>query len=356
MSTSILLRATKITGMVLALSVTKEVPAAVIRIINGDGPGEGFNDSTPAAPVAGNPGTTIGAQRLFVFQMAANQWGSLLASPVGISVQAAFDPLSCTSTGSVLGAAGALGSFANFSGAPFPDTLYHSALANSIAGRDLDTRTADIRATFNPYTSTACLSTGIRWWYGVNPPAPMPTATDRVQALFPVLLHELAHGLGFANQMTSQSGAYLMGTPPIWANFLYDLSQFRTWVEMVDDEPPGTGESGDYYRSISSTNDGNLVWSGINVVSNLSSFLGYKAKVTAYSPDEDFLAEQAGFGPAPPYPAGVTRNIILVNDGSTVVPLATPMPTTLGTLSDGCNAPFANAVQIRGNIALLDRG
>ena len=49
--------------------------AATITIINLDGAGEGFNDPTPAAPVGGNPGTTIGAQRLFVFNHAAGIWG-----------------------------------------------------------------------------------------------------------------------------------------------------------------------------------------------------------------------------------------------------------------------------------------
>ena len=58
--------------------------AATITIINLDGAGEGFNDPTPATPVGGNPGTTIGQQRLNVFQEAANIWGGLLPSAVEI--------------------------------------------------------------------------------------------------------------------------------------------------------------------------------------------------------------------------------------------------------------------------------
>ena len=46
--------------------------AATVTIINLDGSGEGFNDPTPASPVGGNPGVTIGAQRLIVFQFAAD--------------------------------------------------------------------------------------------------------------------------------------------------------------------------------------------------------------------------------------------------------------------------------------------
>jgi len=46
----------------LASLASSAFASATIVIINLDGPGEGFNDATPAAPVGGNPGTTIGAQ------------------------------------------------------------------------------------------------------------------------------------------------------------------------------------------------------------------------------------------------------------------------------------------------------
>ncbi|MFH1754901.1 MAG: hypothetical protein ABIA59_04285 [Candidatus Latescibacterota bacterium] len=42
------------------------VNATSIVINNNDGPGEGFNDPTAVSPVGGNPGTTLGAQRLSV--------------------------------------------------------------------------------------------------------------------------------------------------------------------------------------------------------------------------------------------------------------------------------------------------
>src|SRR5262245_19160713 len=74
--------------------------AATIVVVNNDGPGEGFNDPTPAAPVGGNTGTTLGAQRLIAFQHAANLWGATLDSPVTIIVRAAFDPLGPGSLGS----------------------------------------------------------------------------------------------------------------------------------------------------------------------------------------------------------------------------------------------------------------
>jgi hypothetical protein len=70
---------TVLVASALALdSLVAAAPAAAttrIIIINGDDPGEGFNDPTPAAPVGGNSGTTKGQQRLIAFQYAADLWG-----------------------------------------------------------------------------------------------------------------------------------------------------------------------------------------------------------------------------------------------------------------------------------------
>ena len=48
----------------------------------------GFTDPTPVAPVGGNPGTTLGQQRLNAFQFAANIWGSMLNSNTPITIRA----------------------------------------------------------------------------------------------------------------------------------------------------------------------------------------------------------------------------------------------------------------------------
>src|SRR5690349_17526085 len=124
----------------LALAALLAAPvahAATITIVNNDGPTEGFNDPTPVAPVGGNAGTTIGQQRLIVFQTAANIWGALLPSSVTILVNSTFDPLSCTATSGTLGSTGTVGVAANFPGALAPNTWYHYAEANRLAGADL---------------------------------------------------------------------------------------------------------------------------------------------------------------------------------------------------------------------------
>src|SRR5262245_63896613 len=94
----------------LALSVASAAPAsaATVTIVVVDPAGVGFNDPTPAVPVGGNPGTTVGQQRLIAFQFAADVWGAALDSAAEIRVQASFPALACTATTATLGSAGSI--------------------------------------------------------------------------------------------------------------------------------------------------------------------------------------------------------------------------------------------------------
>ena len=140
-------------SLLVILLVSQAVYAgATITVINVDGPGEGFNDPTAAAPVGGNSGTTLGQQRFIAFQFAANRWGETLDSNVQIFVTAAFNPLGAN----VLGSAGTIfifrdfpGLFALYPGVEFPGTWYGSALADKRAGVDLNPGFADINAQFS---------------------------------------------------------------------------------------------------------------------------------------------------------------------------------------------------------------
>src|SRR5687768_8019310 len=80
--------------------------AATIVIDNGDAAGTGFNDTTPAAPVGGNNGTTVGQQRLNAFNFAANIWGATLTSGPTITIRASWPALTCSANSGVLGSAG----------------------------------------------------------------------------------------------------------------------------------------------------------------------------------------------------------------------------------------------------------
>ena len=128
------MRAQRLGLLVLALAMAAApAHAATMTII----PGAGFSDSTPATPVGGNTGTTVGAQRLIALQYAADSWGAALSSSVEIRIDARFISLSCAAMGGTLGFAASNVSFRNFSGAPVADTWYPVALANALAGTDL---------------------------------------------------------------------------------------------------------------------------------------------------------------------------------------------------------------------------
>src|SRR5262245_40234956 len=166
--------------------------AAVITILNNDGPGEGFNDPTPRAAVGGNPALTLGDQRLFIFNHAAGIWGGLLPSAVPIIVRAQFNPQTCTPTSAVLGSAGPVTIHRDFTGAEFPGTWYHQALANKLSGMDLSPANPDINATFNLALDSGMCLGGLVWYYGID-------GNEGVNVeLLPVVLHEIGHGLGFS--------------------------------------------------------------------------------------------------------------------------------------------------------------
>src|SRR5262249_53153205 len=135
--------------LIATFASSRGVQAATITIVNLDGPGEGLNDPTAVAPVGGNSGTTLGAQRLNALQFAANLWGVRLVSSVAIAVDAHFDSLTCDNTSGILGSAAPTGIIRDFAGAPVANTWFAVALANSLAGIDLDPAHDDINATFN---------------------------------------------------------------------------------------------------------------------------------------------------------------------------------------------------------------
>jgi hypothetical protein len=230
--------------------------AATIVIQNNDGAGEGFNDPTAVAAVGGNPGTTLGAQRLNAFTYAANLWAACLQSNVTVTVRAQMNPLTCTTTSAVLGSAGTTTVHRDFAGAPVAATWYCQALANSRAGVDLDPGNPDINATFNSNLngSAGCLS-GTKWYYGYdqNPPA---GDIDFVS----VVVHEIGHGLGFQTFVSLSTGAKFNGF-----NDTYMLK-----LDRLGASPSDYPSMSDAQRVSASTSDPNLRWVG--------------AAVTAYQP------------------------------------------------------------------------
>ena len=308
---------------------------STITIVNVDQGHEGFNDPTPVAPVGGNPGTTLGSQRLIAFQHAANLWGSKLDSDVNIRVQASFDPLgACDAFSGILGAAGTIQIVSDFPGAALPSTWYPTALANRLAGLDLipgppGSLADDIVAFFNSdLDNPVCLgSTG--WYYGLD-----NNHGSNID-LVAVLLHELGHGLGFQTFVDKASGEQPLGLGDIYSEYILDTSTGLTWNQMTDAE-----------RAASAINTRNVVWNGPNVTAAAPGVLAAGTPLlTVNSPAAIAGIYQVGtasFGPALVSP-GITGDLVQGLDGAGA------------SATDACE-PLTNGADVTGKIALVDRG
>ncbi|HVF48264.1 MAG TPA: hypothetical protein VNA17_11920, partial [Pyrinomonadaceae bacterium] len=221
---------------------------ATLAIINNDGAGEGFNDPAPRTPEGGNTGTTLGQQRLNLFDFAGQIWGAYLDSSVTTSIRSQFNPQTCTQTSATLGSAGTLSGHRNFANAQFADTLYHGALANKVAGTDLSTN-PEITATFNSNIDNGCFGGTARWYYGFDAAGP-----GNAEDLLLTVLHELGHGLGFSSFVDSETGALALGVPDIYTRFMFDRTTGLYWHQMTDAQ-----------RQASAVNNGNVLWDGGNV-------------------------------------------------------------------------------------------
>ncbi len=323
-------RALLLAVVVSAMISGTAVAAAKITIKNNDAASVGFNDPTPATPVGGNSGTTIGDQRLNAFKEAAAIWGRLIDSPVEIVIDATWQALSCTDTGATLGSAGPVQFFADFDGAPLPNTWYPSALANKYAGRDLDPSKSDIVARFNLSLGTSTCNS-LKWYYGLD------GNHGDDEDLVVVLLHEFAHGLGFSGSTSSSTGALLGGRATFFENNTLDLTTGQRWTQLTDAQ-----------RLTSATNTGNLVWAGGAVKAAALDKLNRYSGLTIQTPAS--LAGQYDVGPAI---FGPPLSTVALN--GPIIQALDAANTDGPTETDGCS-PFVNAAQVAGKIALIDRG
>jgi hypothetical protein len=293
-------------------------PAQII-IVNVNAPGVGFNDPTPAAPVGGNTGTTLGEQRLIAFQYAASLWSQRLDSNVPIRIRAQFTPLGVN----VLGSAGPTQVFRDFPNAPLPGTWYHVALANKLAGVDLNPANDDINANF---------STLFNFYLGLD------GNHGAQNDLVAVLLHEFAHGFGFSQNANLTTGALLSGFPDAYNTKLLDTTIGLHWNQMTNAQ-----------RAASATSFGRVVWDGAYVTAGVPNVLSYGSpEVSVTNPPAIAGAYQFGtaaFGPLVGNP-NISGNVVAALD-----PADAAGPAT----TDGCSA-FTNAAAVAGKIALVERG
>lgn len=319
--------------LVIATAVICTVPAlahasARFTIVNVDAAGQGLNDPTPVAPVGGNAGTTLGAQRMAAIQYAADRWGQLIDSSVEIRFNVRFAPLDCSATTALYAEVDTVDLARDFTHAPTPGTWFPAALANKLAGTDLDPGAVDFSIVFNSSINgnPACFS-GASFYYGLDSEDP-----DNTADFPPVVMHEIAHGLGFASFVTRETGERLLGLPDQYQGFVLDNDTNRLWRDMTDAE-----------RAASIKNPRHLVWTGTNLKAAAAGFLRTGTpRMAIVSPADlagTYLVGESQFGPTVPV-TPLTSNLLYTTDSS---------GSTLG-----CQ-PYAPGT-FTGRIALIDRG
>jgi len=168
-------------------------------------------------------------------QLAVDIWGANFQSKVPITIDATW---SSAQSLAVLGSARPGGYFAGFSGAPDSSLWYPSALANALAGKDLDVRSAEITINVNSRGN----------WNRRGDGAP----TTREYDLKSVFIHEMGHGLGF---LSNDSFDSYLGYGSIEQPTPFDAYAQTADGRRLADLPSPSLELGKALRNT-------LVWSG----------------------------------------------------------------------------------------------
>jgi hypothetical protein len=314
----------------LFVAETAFAGAGKIVILNADAPNVGFNDPTPVAPVGGNTGTTLGQQRLNVFEEAARHYTKILDTNVDVIVSATFTNIpGCTANDAILGQAGPLQWRHSFTNAPRANVWYPIALANKFAGHDLDPARADIVAQFNSAVDNATCLGASDWYYGFD------NQHGADVNLYLVVLHELAHGLGFSSPIAAPG--FKDNVPSVFDTHAIDTTLGLRWEQMTEQQ-----------RFVSMTNGGKLAWDGTFVREAMGRYLDpvTNLKITAPAAITGmYEIGNASFG------ANAGSAVLTGSIAAPVDAANTEGPTT----TDGCTA-YENAGAVNGKIALVDRG
>ena len=225
----------------------------------------------------------------------------------------------------MLGSAGPRYITRDFPNAPLTGTWYHAALANKLAGVDLQPALHDINANF---------SSDFNFYLGLD------NNHGPFNDLVAVLLHEFAHGLGFSQTASLTTGALNGGFPDHYNTHLLDTAIGLRWPEMTDAQ-----------RLASATRFGRVVWDGVGVTAAVPNVLSLGSPtVEVNSPASlagGYQFGTAAFGPRIGNPS-VTADIVEAVD-------AVEGTVAGATSTDGCS-PLANAGAVAGRIALVERG
>ncbi|HEY2408524.1 MAG TPA: PA domain-containing protein [Polyangiaceae bacterium] len=311
---------------------------ATFTLVNMDAAGTGFNDTTPATPVGGNTGTTLGAQRKIAFQFALDRWGNVLESAVPIVVEASFGPLMCDQTGAILGHAGSTHLIV---GQGLPDgQIYSDALADAILGMDVEPGGSDIQAEFNGALDSC--SIGLPWYYGLDAMPPRNSAD-----LVSTVLHEITHGLGFLTTIDPETGEpSIDGSVDAFSAHLLDRTTKKHWSEMLPNEIVASGQ-----------NARGLVWDGSAVTNTAKTVLTPGMPLFSVTPAIGALRGNVidvNFGPKLT-PTAITAPLAVPNPADACSQSTTVTPGTIAVITPGQCSPL-NAVydvEVAGAVAAL---
>lgn len=139
------------------------------------------------------------------YEAAMSFWAKYLISTQPIRIKATWTPLAS----GVLAVTGATRIYKNFVNAPFQNVWYPVSLAEALSGKDLNEGDFEIEMKINSNMS---------WSYSTDAKA----QSGRFD-LVTVVMHEIAHGLGFSSSMKLVNGNSQGQYGQSGSNYIYDL-------------------------------------------------------------------------------------------------------------------------------------
>lgn len=195
----------------LSDTVPEGVPIEVVFNDASDGCGiTEWSNPASRAPVNGNPGSTLGAQRQAAIIEAVRLIRSAIKSDLPVRLQACWSNLG-TGNSITLAQAGPRTLLADEPWLPMANTWYSIAAATKLGGArscgllgGACAGTFDIRATFNDQVDTATVPSDFYYGFTANSPG---GSVDFIA----VAMHEVAHGLGFISTVNTRPDAGPVG-------------------------------------------------------------------------------------------------------------------------------------------------
>lgn len=150
------------------------------------------------------------------FEYAVAIWEKYLISTQTIRIKATWSKTMSSTVLAETGATRIYRSSANITNLPYTNVWYPTPLAEALAGKDLNSGDYEINVTVNG---------AINWYYGTD-----AKAQSGKYDMVTVLLHEIAHGLGFSSSMSvsDTQGSYgQSGSAYIFDIFMQDSKKVK---------------------------------------------------------------------------------------------------------------------------------